>query len=68
MSGTRKPSASKSDFDVWIANGTLQVDHHSIENIEPGGYFGVPAEVRDFIAAMEAAGVSCDVSQSSLCG
>jgi len=53
-----------------IGDGGLQISHQNLENIEPEAFFlgGVPAEVRDFIAAMEAAGISCDVSQSSLCG
>ena len=67
MSASKKPSGSKSNFDVSIGDGGLQIAHRSLENIK-GGYFGVPDDIKDFIAAMEAAGISCDVSQSSLCG
>lgn len=67
MNANRKPSGTKSNFDLVLSDGGLQIAHRSLENIQ-GGYFGVPDEVQDFIAAMEAAGISCDVSQSSLCG
>lgn len=61
-------SGSKSNFDVFLGDGGLQVTHHNLENIEPGGFFDVPCEIKELIDAMEKAGIACDVSQSSLCG
>jgi hypothetical protein len=63
----KQSGSSRSNFDISIGDGGLQIAHRSLENIK-GGYFGIPDEVQDFIDAMEEAGISCDVSQSSLCG
>ncbi len=66
----KQSGSSRSNFDISIGDGGLQIAHRSLENIEPGTILvgDVPNEIKDFIAAMEAAGISCDVSQSSLCG
>ena len=68
MSGSKKPS--NSNFDVWIGDVGLQIAHHNLENIEHEAFHlgGIPNEIKDFITAMEAEGISCDVIQSSLCG